>query len=63
MDELKLAFEVLTTWILMCTFIGLMAYGFYLFIELWETDRKNMLTLTAVFIGGTATGIILAVLQ
>ena len=62
MDELKLAFEVLTTWILMCTFIGLMAYGFYLFIELWETDRKNMLTLTAVFIGGTATGIILAML-
>lgn len=63
MEELKLAFEVIASWLLLCIFIGLMAYGMYLCIELWEKDRKNLLTLTAVFIGGTATGIILAVIQ
>lgn len=63
MEEIKLAFEVLACWLLLCTFIGLMAYGLYLFIELWETDRKNLLTLMAVGLGGMATGIILAIIQ
>lgn len=63
MEEMKLAFEVLTIWLLLCIFIGLMAYGLYLFLELWETDRKNMLILMAVIAGGTATGIIVAIIQ
>ena len=63
MEELKLAFEVLTGWLLLCTFIGLMAYGLYLFLELWEMDRKNLLTLMAVSVGGAVTGIIIAMVQ
>lgn len=63
MDELKLALEVIYVWLLICTFIGLMAYGLYLFLELWETDRKTLLTLMAVLAGGTATGIMLAMIQ
>lgn len=62
MEELKLAFEVLVGWLLLCTFIGLMAYGLYLFLELWEMDRKNMLTLMAVSVGGAITGIIIAII-
>ena len=63
MEELKLAFEVLASWILICIFVGLMAYGYYLYLELWETDRKNLLTLLAILVGGTVTGIILAMIQ
>ena len=63
MEELKLAIEVLASWILLIVAVGLMSYGFYMYLQLWETDRKNMLTLTAVFVGGTATGIILAIIQ
>lgn len=63
MEELKLAFEVLAGWLLLCSFIGLMAYGFYLFLEMWETDRKNLLTLMAVGLGGTVTGIIIAMIR
>ena len=63
MDEMKLAFEVLYTWIFLGSFVVLMAFGFYLFLELWETDRKNLLILMAVIIGGALTGIILAVVQ
>lgn len=63
MEELKLAIEVFTSWILLIVAIGLMSYGFYLYLQLLETDRKNMLTLTAVFIGGTVTGIIVALIQ
>lgn len=62
MEELKLAFEVLASWLLLCSFIGLMAYGFYLFLEMWETDRKNLLTLMVVVVGGAVTGIILAMI-
>ena len=62
MEEIKLAFEVLASWILLCIFIGLMSYGFYLCIELWETDRKNLLTLLAVGAGGAITGIIIAMI-
>ena len=62
MEEIKLAFEVLTIWLLLCSFIGLMAYGLYLFLELWEMDRKNLLTLMAVSIGGAITGIIIAII-
>ena len=63
MDELKLAFEVLYLWISICTFIGVMGYGLYLFLELWETDRKNILILMVVIAGGAITGIILAMIQ
>ena len=63
MEEMKLALEVLASWILLIVTVGLMAYGFYLYLELWETDRKNMLTLIAVFVSGMATGIILALIQ
>ena len=63
MEELKLALETLATWLLLGIFIGLMAYGLYLWLELWETDRKNLLTLIAILVGGTATGIILALIQ
>lgn len=63
MEELKLAFEVIATWLLLCTFVGLMAYGLYLFLELWETDRKNLLKLMAVVVGGAITGIVLAMIQ
>ena len=63
MDEMKLAFEVLYTWIFLGSFVVLMAFGFYLFLELWETDRKNLLILMVVIIGGALTGIILAVVQ
>ena len=63
MEELKLAFEVLAGWLLLCSFIGLMAYGFYLFLEMWETDRKNMLILMAVVVGGMVTGIIIAMIR
>ena len=63
MEEMKLALEVLTSWLLLCIFIGLMSYGFYMFLELWETDRKNILTLTATAVGGAVTGIILALIQ
>lgn len=63
MEELKLAFEVLAGWLLLCSFIGLMAYGFYLFLEMWETDRKTLLTLMVVVVGGTATGIIIAMIR
>ena len=63
MELVKLAFEVLAIWLLLCIFIGLMAYGLYLFLELWETDRKNLLKLMAVTAGGVATGIILAMVQ
>lgn len=62
MDEIKLALEVIYIWLFLCTLIGLMAYGFYMFLELWETDRKALLTLMAVIIAGTATGIILALI-
>lgn len=62
MEELKLAFEVLAGWLLLCSFIGLMAYGLYLFLEMWEMDRKNLLTLMVVVVGGLVTGIILAVI-
>ena len=63
MEEMKLAFEVLASWLLICIFIGLMAYGLYLFLELWETDRKNLLTLMVVSAGGAVTGIIIAMVQ
>ena len=63
MESVKLALEVLACWLLLCSFIGLMAYGLYLFLELWETDRKNMVTLMAVSIGGAVTGIIIAMVQ
>ena len=63
MDELKLALEVLCTWLFLCIFVGLMAYGLYLFLELWETDRKNMLILMAVSVGGMVTGLIIAMIQ
>ena len=63
MELVKLAFEVLAIWLLLCIFIGLMAYGLYLFLELWETDRKNMLTLMAVSVVGALTGIIIAMVQ
>ena len=63
MEELKLALEVLESWILLIGAVGLMAYGFYLFLELWETDRKNLITLMAVLVGGTVTGIIVAILK
>ena len=63
MELVKLAFEVLAIWLLLCIFIGLMAYGLYLFLELWETDRKNLLTLMAVTAGGALTGIIIAMIQ
>ena len=62
MEEMKLALEVLASWLLLCIFIGLMAYGLYMFLELWETDRKNLLTLLAVSVGGTVTGIVLAMI-
>ena len=62
MEELKLAFEVLVGWLLICNFIGLMAYGLYLFLELWEMDRKNLLTIMAVSVGGAVTGIIIAII-
>lgn len=62
MEELKLAFEVLAGWLLLCSFIGLMAYGLYLFLEMWEMDRKNLLTLMVVVVGGLVTGIILAII-
>ena len=62
MEELKLAFEVLTAWLLICSFIGLMAYSLYLFLELWEMDRKNLLILMAVSAGGAITGIIIAII-
>lgn len=62
MEEIKLALEVLASWLLICIFIGLMAYGFYLYLELWETDRKNLLTLLAVGAGGAVTGIIIAMI-
>ena len=62
MELVKLAFEVLAIWLLLCIFIGLMAYGLYLFLELWETDRKNMLTLMAVSVVGALTGIIIAMM-
>lgn len=63
MEELKLALEVLASWILLIVAVGLMTYGLYLYLALLETDRKNILTLTAVFIGGIATGIIVAIVQ
>ena len=63
MELVKLAFEVLAIWLLLCIFIGLMAYGLYLFLELWETDRKNLLTLMAATAGGAITGIIIAMVQ
>lgn len=63
MDELKLAFEVLFSWLFLCSFIGLMACGLYLFLELWETDRKNILILMSVIASGVITGIILAMIQ
>ena len=63
MEELKLAFEVLAGWLLLCVFIGLMAYGLYLFLELWEMNRKNLLTLMVVSVGGAVTGIIIAMVQ
>lgn len=63
MEEMKLALEVLANWLLLCIFICLMAYGLYLFLALWETDRKNLLTLMAVSVGGAITGIIIAVIQ
>ena len=63
MEELKLAIEVLAIWLFLCTFIGLMAYSLYLYLELWETDRKTLLILMAVFIGGTITGISVAIIQ
>lgn len=63
MEELKLAFEVLAGWLLLWAFIGLMAYSLYLFLELWETDRKNLLTLVAVGLGGMVTGIIVAMIR
>lgn len=63
MEELKLAFEVMASWLLLCVFIGLMGYGLYLFLELWETDRKNLMTLLVVSAGGTVTGIIVAIIQ
>ena len=50
MEELKLALETLATWLLLGIFIGLMAYGLYLWLELWETDRKNLLTLIAILV-------------
>ena len=62
MEELKLAFEVLAGWLLLCTFIGLMSYGLYLFLELWEMDRKNLLTIMAVSVGGAITGIFIAII-
>lgn len=62
MESVKLAFEVLASWLLLCIFIGLMAYGLYLFLELWETDRKSLLTLMAVCLGGTVTGILVALI-
>lgn len=63
MEEIKLAFEVLASWMLLCIFSGLMAVGLYLFIELWKTDRKNLLKLMAVGAGGVVTGIVLAMIQ
>ena len=63
MEEMKLALEVLASWILIIVAVELMAYGFYMFLELWETDRKNLLTLTAVAVGGAVTGIILALIK
>ena len=63
MEELKLALEVLASWILLIVAVGLMTYGFYLYLELWKTDRKNILTLTAVALGGAVTGIILALIK
>lgn len=63
MEELKLALEVLTSWLLISIFIGLTAYGFYLFLELWEKDRKNLITLMTVGVGGAVTGIIIAIIQ
>ena len=63
MEELKLALEVLESWILLIVAVGLMAYGLYLWLELWETDRKNLITLMAVLVGGTVTGIIVAILK
>lgn len=63
MEEMQLAFEVLASWLLLGIFIGLMAYGLYLFLELWETDRKNLLILMAVSAGGVVTGIIIAMIQ
>ena len=63
MEELELAIEVLASWLLLVVTISLMAYGFYLYLELWETDRKNLLTLTAVLVGGAITGIVLAIIQ
>lgn len=63
MEELKLAFEVIAIWLLIGIFIGLlMGYGLYLFLALWETDRKNLLTLLAVGVIGTVTGIIIAMI-
>ena len=76
MEELKLALEVLESWILLIVALEVLeswillivalevlAYGFYLFLELWQTDRKNLLTLMAVLVGGTVTGIIVAILK
>lgn len=63
MEELKLALEVIVVWLLLGGFIGLMAYGLYLFLEMWETDRKNLLILMAVSAGGMVTGIIIAMVQ
>ena len=60
MEEMKLAFEVLAIWLLLGSFTVLMLYSLYLFLELWETDRKNMLILMAVGISGVVTGIIIA---
>ena len=62
MEEMRLAFVVLVSWLLICGCIGLMAYSLYLFLELWETDRKNMLILMAVSLSGVATGIIIAMM-
>lgn len=62
MEEMQLAFEVLASWLLLGIFTGLMAYGLYLFLELCETDRKNLLILMAVSLGGVVTGIIIAML-
>ena len=62
MEEMQLALEVLAGWILLGSFTVLMLYSLYLFLELWETDRKNMLILMAVGIGGVVTGIIIAMM-
>lgn len=63
MEVVKLALEVLYIWLLLYIFIGLMAYGIYLFLELWETDRENLLILMAVSTGGVITGVITGIIM